>query len=148
MGRGMGRGFTPGGRGGMMSGGGRGGRGSRGGGRGGYQKPNEPQQHAGISNKSSPDLDDKSASNENDEDNIDQTALISALVPGEVGALDQIPGDETQNGEKTADGTAVIDEPSKNVISGQGKSKGQLALSAYQASSKKRPSSSSAAKKS
>ena len=33
--------------------------------------------------------------------------------------LDQIPVDETQNGEKTANGTAVIDEPSKNLISGQ-----------------------------
>merc|ERR1712223_1225404 len=84
-------------------------------------------------------------------DNIDQTSLMNALqVPGDAGGLDpgSIPGDETQNGEKTADGTAVIDEPSKNVISGQGKAKGQLALSAYQASSKKRPSSSSAAKKS
>ena len=42
-------------------------------------------------------------------------------VPGDAGGLDpgSIPGDETQNGEKTADGTAVIDEPSKNVISGQ-----------------------------
>ena len=46
---------------------------------------------------------------------------MNALVPGDAGGLDpgSIPGDETQNGEKTADGTAVIDEPSKNVISGQ-----------------------------
>ena len=45
--------------------------------------------------------------------------LINATGPVEVVGLDQIPVDETQNGEKTANGTAIIDEPSKNLISGQ-----------------------------
>ena len=57
--------------------GGRGGRGGRGGGRGGYQKPTEPQQHAGNSNKNSPDLDEKSVPNDNAEEdnNSDQTGI-------------------------------------------------------------------------
>ena len=55
--------------------GGRGGRGSRGG-RGGYQKPSEPQQHTGTSNKNSPDLDDKSVPNDIEEDTIDQAGML------------------------------------------------------------------------
>ena len=47
------------------------------------------------------------------------TGLINATGAVEVVGLDQIPVDETQNGEKTANGTAVIEEPSKNLISGQ-----------------------------